>query len=104
MMVDYLKLQLQGAPDQRMLVDALKNSLPLIGWRSGDSDAQGRYIKGYHPAGAAFAFWLDDGPALLTLDYRRVAPERKREVGVVDQTLRALLADLRLLPSPKLRA
>lgn len=104
MMVDYLELQLQGAPDQRMLVDALKKGLPSIEWRPGDSDTQGRYIKGYHPAGADFAFWLDDGPAVLTLDYRRIPPERTKEVGGAEQALRALLAGLGLLPRPSLRA
>jgi hypothetical protein len=61
-MPDYLEFQVLGTIDQHILIDTLRKAFPLVEWRSGDSDAQGRYIRGYDLSGVDIAFWLDDKP------------------------------------------
>jgi hypothetical protein len=96
-MSDYLEFQVHGALDQGNLVDTLRSEFPSVEWRSGDSDAQGRYIKGYDPTGADLALWLDDAPVVLTLDYRRVPCERRGQVAASEQKITSLLARLGLV-------
>ena len=74
-MGNYFEFSLKNLVNQEILLDKLHKEMSNIIWRPGDSDYQGKYIKGYHESGADFALWLDDYPAYFVGDLRGVAPE-----------------------------
>jgi hypothetical protein len=70
-MDNYVEYILDSLPSQHSLFDELQRSGLHCEWRVGDSDAQGKYIKGYLENGMEIAVWLGESPATIVVNSRR---------------------------------